>query len=77
MATDILIPQLGNEITEAEITEWLVSEGESVSEGDPIVTITTTKMAIDLEAPATGKLMKISAQEGDLASVGTSIGQIE
>lgn len=76
MATDIVIPQLGTEITEAEITEWLVREGDSVSEGDPLLTITTTKMSIDIEAPASGILTSIALGEGELASVGTVVGVI-
>jgi pyruvate/2-oxoglutarate dehydrogenase complex dihydrolipoamide acyltransferase (E2) component len=77
MATDILIPQLGNEITEAEMTEWLVKLGDEVAEGDPVLTITTTKMAIDLDAPAAGKLAEILVEEGELVEVGTVVGRIE
>ena len=41
--TDIIIPNLGNEISEAEITEWLVGIGEEVEEGDVVLLISTTK----------------------------------
>lgn len=75
MATQVLIPQLGNEITEAEITEWLVKDGDTVGEGDLILTITTTKMAIDIESPAAG-VLSILVSEGELASVGTVVGEI-
>lgn len=77
MATDIVIPQLGNEITEAEMTEWLVAVGDEVEEGDPVLTITTTKMALDLDAPASGKLAEIVVEEGELVEVGTVVGRIE
>lgn len=77
MATDIVIPQLGNEITEAEMTEWLVAVGDTVEEGDPVLTITTTKMALDLDAPASGKLAEIVVEEGELVEVGTVVGRIE
>ena len=76
MSTSILVPQLGNEITEAEITAWEVGVGDTVSEGDLVVTITTTKMAVEIEAPASGALTKISAQEGDLVDVGAVLGEI-
>lgn len=76
MAAQILIPQLGTEITEAEITEWLVKEGDSVTEGDPVLTITTTKMAIDIDAPASGTLVRILVAEGELVAVGAVVGEI-
>lgn len=77
MATDIVIPQLGNEITEAEMTEWLVATGDKVEEGDPVLTITTTKMALDLDAPASGVLTEILVEAGELVEVGDVVGRIE
>lgn len=76
MATPILIPQLGNEIEEAEITEWLVKVGDSVAAGDQILLITTTKMSIEIEAPSAGKLASIKSEEGDLVAVGAVVGEI-
>lgn len=77
MTTPVLVPQLGNEITEAEVTEWLKAEGDAIEEGEPLVTITTTKMAIELEAPASGTLVKIVVPEGELVSVGATLAEIE
>ena len=77
MSTSIVVPQLGNEIGEAEVTEWLVKEGDSVAEGDPVVVITTTKMSMELEAPAAGTLKKIAVDEGELVGVGATLGEIE
>lgn len=74
--TPILVPQLGNEILEAEVTEWLVPEGAEVAAGDAVVTITTTKMAIDIEAPVSGRLARIAIAEGELAEVGATLGEI-
>jgi pyruvate/2-oxoglutarate dehydrogenase complex dihydrolipoamide acyltransferase (E2) component len=73
--TPVPVPQLGTEITEAEVTEWLVPDGAEVAEGDTIVTITTTKMAIDLEAPASGTL-HIRIAEGEIAPVGAVLAEI-
>lgn len=73
--TPVPVPQLGNEITEAEVTEWLVADGDTVAEGDQIVTITTTKMAIELEAPVSGTL-RIRIAEGEIAEVGTVLAEI-
>lgn len=73
--TPLLLPQLGTEITEAEITEWLVADGATVAAGDPVVTVTTTKMALDLEAPAAGRL-RIRTPEGEIAPVGATLAEI-
>ncbi len=77
MSTLIIVPQLGNEISEAEVTAWEIGVGDEISEGDLIVTITTTKMAIEIEAPASGVLTKIAAEEGELVEVGATLGEIE
>lgn len=74
--TPVCVPQLGNEITEAEVTEWLVAEGDTVATGDPMVTISTTKMAIEIEAPAAGRVTGIAAQEGDIVAVSDILAQI-
>lgn len=74
--TPVLVPQLGNEISEAEVTEWLVAEGAMVAAGDVLVTITTTKMAIDIEAPIAGTLTRIAIAEGELADVGAVLAEI-
>jgi pyruvate/2-oxoglutarate dehydrogenase complex dihydrolipoamide acyltransferase (E2) component len=76
MATPILVPQLGNEITEAEVTEWVAAEGDDVKKGDLIVVITTTKMAIEIEAPADGQLSTIALPEGEIVEVGVTLGEI-
>lgn len=76
MTTPILVPQLGNEITEAEVTEWVAAEGDAVKSGDLIVVITTTKMAIEIEAPTDGTLKTIAVPEGDIVEVGVTLGEI-
>ena len=77
MATEILVPQLGNEVTEAEVTEWAASVGDSVSAGEIIVVISTTKAALEIEAPADGILSEIRVDEGELTEVGAILGVIE
>ena len=74
--TPLPVPQLGNEITEAEVTEWLRADGDAVEEGEEIVTITTTKMAIELEAPVAGTL-RIRIPEGEIAEVGAVLAEIQ
>ena len=76
MTTEIVVPQLGTEITEAEITEWLKGAGETVDAGEPILVLSTTKMSMELEAPAAGTLSEIKVAEGELAEVGAVLGVI-
>ena len=76
MTTEIVVPQLGTEITEAEITEWLKGAGETVDAGEPILVLSTTKMSMELEAPAAGTLTEIRVAEGELAEVGAVLGVI-
>ena len=73
--TPLVVPQLGNEVTEAEVTEWLKPDGAAVEQGEPVVNISTTKMAMDLEAPASGTL-KIVVEEGEIAEVGVTLAEI-
>ena len=77
MATDILVPQLGNEVTEAEITEWIASTGDHVKSGEVLVVISTTKTALEIESPVDGILSEILVNEGELTAVGSIIGVIE
>lgn len=77
MATPILVPQLGNEITEAEVTSWEVSAGDSVQAGDLVVIITTPKTAIEIEAPVSGTLTRIAVEEGALVEVGATLAEID
>ncbi|WP_306120092.1 MULTISPECIES: lipoyl domain-containing protein [unclassified Roseitalea] len=74
--TPVLVPQLGNEITEAEVAEWLKAEGDTVDQGEPIVSISTTKMTFELDAPASGTLQKIIVPEGEIAEVGDTLAEI-
>ncbi len=76
MSTDITVPQLGNEIDEAEVTEWLKGAGDTVEAEEPVVVLTTTKASIELEAPVSGTLHEILIQEGELVPVGALLGRI-
>lgn len=77
MDSPIIMPKLGNELEEAEINEWLKSEGDMVKEGEELVLITTPKVTAEIEAPATGMLKRILVPAGELAAVGATIGVIE
>ncbi|ASS60482.1 lipoyl domain-containing protein (plasmid) [Rhizobium leguminosarum bv. viciae 248] len=77
MDIPIIMPNLGNEIDEAQIDEWFKTEGDMVTEGEQLVLITTPKVTMEIEAPATGILKKILIPADELAAVGSTLGIIE
>ncbi|MEE2775114.1 MAG: biotin/lipoyl-containing protein [Pseudomonadota bacterium] len=76
MTAEIVVPQLGNEGEEAEVTEWVATEGSSVAEGEIVVVISTSKTEIEIEAPASGTLTDIYVAEGELTKTGSVLGKI-
>lgn len=77
MDVPILMPQLGNEIDEAQIDEWLKAVGDKVETGEQVVVVTTPKVTLEIEAPATGVLKAISMPPDEIAKVGDTLGMIE
>jgi pyruvate dehydrogenase E2 component (dihydrolipoamide acetyltransferase) len=73
----IVMPQLGVDIEEAQIDEWLKAEGDTVEEGEQVVIVTTPKVTLELEAPATGVLKSIATPADEIAKVGATLGVIE
>lgn len=76
MATEILLPKLGFSMNEGILSEWLVSDGGSVTEGQPLFALESDKSTNEVEAPATGTL-KILKDTGETYEVGTLLGLIE
>ena len=74
---ELRMPELGNEITEAMIDAFLKDAGDKVAEGEEIVTITTPKVTMDLEAPASGTVLEVLVEEGDIVAVGIVLAIIE
>jgi pyruvate dehydrogenase E2 component (dihydrolipoamide acetyltransferase) len=77
MDVPVVMPQLGNEIEEAQIDAWLKAVGDNVSEGEPIMTITTPKLTMEIEAPVKGILKEIRVAADELAPVGATLAIIE
>jgi pyruvate/2-oxoglutarate dehydrogenase complex dihydrolipoamide acyltransferase (E2) component len=77
MPKQVVIPQLGNEIDEAEIDEWLKAAGDTVAAGDQLLSITTPKLTLEIEAPVSGTIAEIRGQEGDLVKVGDVVAIID
>jgi pyruvate dehydrogenase E2 component (dihydrolipoamide acetyltransferase) len=76
MATNVILPVLGMAQDTGKIVEWLKAEGDHVTEGEPIVVVETDKAAVDLEAPATGILARVTAAAGDEVPVAEVIAVI-
>ena len=77
MSIDVVMPQLGNEIEEAQIDSWAKQPGERVEKGEMLLTITTPKLTMEIEAPASGTLTEIRVPADELASVGTVLAVID
>ena len=76
MATNVLLPQWGMNMEDGTLTKWLVSEGDEIAEGQPLVEVETAKINSELESPATGVVAHIMAAEGSLVKVGELVAVI-
>jgi 2-oxoglutarate dehydrogenase E2 component (dihydrolipoamide succinyltransferase) len=76
-AFEIIMPKLGESIIEATITKWLVKEGDTIEEEDPIVEIATDKVDSEIPSPVEGKVTKIHYNEGDVVPVGAVIAIVD
>ncbi len=75
MSTEIILPKLGFSMNEGVLSEWLVAEGATVKEGEPLFSIESDKSTQEIEAPATG-VLKILKPAGETYEVGTVIGEL-
>ena len=73
---EIILPAMGEGIIEAEITRWLVREGDPIEEDTPVVEVATDKVDSEIPSPGTGILYKILSVEGDVPKVGQVIALI-
>jgi 2-oxoisovalerate dehydrogenase E2 component (dihydrolipoyl transacylase) len=77
MATTIKMPQLGESVTEGTIERWLVKEGDTVEQYDPLFEVVTDKVNAEVPAEVAGKITKIMVADGETVKVGTPLAEIE
>jgi len=77
MSTEVKVPTLGESVSEATIGQWLKQPGEAVAADEPIASLETDKVAIDVMAPHDGVMGEQIAAEGDTVTVGALIATIE
>lgn len=73
MTTDFKFPDIGEGITEGEIVEWEVKEGDQVNEHQTIARIETDKVIVDLPSPRSGVILRLYHKEGDTVKVGETL----
>jgi len=76
MSEKIVVPALGESVTEATVSKWLKSVGEKVDSNEPIVELETDKVNVEVPSPSDGVLENISVKEGDTVEVGALLGSI-
>ena len=76
MSEKIIVPTLGESVTEATVSKWLKSKGENVSVDEPLVELETDKVNVEVPAPSNGVLESISVNEGETVNVGALLGII-
>ncbi|MCP9473178.1 MAG: 2-oxo acid dehydrogenase subunit E2 [Nitrospira sp.] len=77
MATDIIMPQLGESIAEGTVVKWLIPAGGTVERDQPLLEVETEKVALEIPSPAAGRLAEILVKEGETVPVGTVLGRID
>ena len=76
MSEKILVPALGESVTEATVSKWLKSVGEQVDSDEPLVELETDKVNVEVPSPSSGVLEKISVKEGSTVEVGALLGSV-
>ena len=76
MSEKIVVPVLGESITEATVSKWLKSEGESVEADEPIVELETDKVNLEVPSPISGVLSEINSKDGTVVKVGALLGSV-
>jgi len=76
MSEKIVVPVLGESISEATVAKWLKKEGDSVEADEPIVELETDKVNLEVPSPITGTLIEINSKDGSTVEVGALLGSV-
>ena len=76
MAKDLIVPTLGESVTEATVSKWLKQVGDSVKADEPVVELETDKVSVSVPSPETGVLSEIKIQAGTTVNVGAVLGSV-
>jgi 2-oxoglutarate dehydrogenase E2 component (dihydrolipoamide succinyltransferase) len=74
---DVTMPKWGMTMQEADIGEWLVAVGDTVTEGQPIVRVESDKVDAEVESPGAGTVVELLVAEGETAEVGSVIARLD
>ncbi|MFO0389140.1 MAG: 2-oxoglutarate dehydrogenase complex dihydrolipoyllysine-residue succinyltransferase [Alphaproteobacteria bacterium] len=77
MAGEIIVPSLGESVSEATVAKWFKQVGDAVNADEPLLELETDKVTLEVNAPASGKLKDIKIEAGKTVQVGTLLGSIE
>src|ERR1700761_7688745 len=77
MPTDVVMPQMGESITEGTLTKWLKQPGDTVARDEPLFEISTDKVDAEIPSPVAGTLGEIKVQEGATVSINTVVCTVE
>src|ERR1044072_4242257 len=76
MATDVVMPQMGESIAEGTIVRWIKKVGDSVERDEPLFEISTDKVDAEIPSPAAGVIIEIRAKEGDTVDLNSVVALI-
>ena len=76
MSEKIVVPVLGESITEATVSKWLKNEGDKVEADEPIVELETDKVNLEVPSPISGVLTEINSKDGTTVEVGALLGYV-
>jgi 2-oxoglutarate dehydrogenase E2 component (dihydrolipoamide succinyltransferase) len=74
MSVEVVMPQMGESITEGTVSKWLKAVGDKIEKDEPLLEISTDKVDAEVPSPSAGILLEIRANEGETVEVGTAVG---
>src|ERR1700733_12761355 len=77
MSVSVVMPKLGESVTEGTVTRWLKKEGEHVTAAEPLPEVSTDKVDTEIPSPASGILRGIAVDEDETVAVGAQLAMIE